>query len=184
MVHFKNDRTEMSKEGLPFIDKSEILSAELRRLYELRISKKLKKQRAFLTDEAKKEILRKSNHLCHICGETIEENNFHADHISPHSLSGNCTPENFLASCSYCNNYRWNYLPEEIRWILKIGVWAKTQVEYETEIGKLLSNEFIEYEKLRESRRKQKREPLKLNLEDFPVKEKVEYSNFIKRKSE
>ncbi|MEA5256855.1 HNH endonuclease signature motif containing protein [Arcicella aquatica] len=170
----------MKKEGLPYIEKPEILSAELRRLYKYRISKKIKKQRKYINSDTKYEILRKSGFQCHICGEKVDENNFQADHISPHSLSGNCSSENFIAACNFCNNYRWNYLPEEIKWILKIGVWVKTQIEFETEIGKNISNEFIEHEKIRESRRKIMRDSLQLNPEDYPIREKIDYSKFKK----
>ncbi len=171
------------QDELPYIDSSDNLSAELRRLYGIRVSKKIKNERPNLSSKFKKEVLKKSHNRCHICGDNIDYDNFQVDHITPFSLGGENNIENFIASCSFCNNYKWNYLPEEIKWILKIGVWAKTQIEFETEIGKSISNEFINYEKLRENRRKHKREPLEIDPEKFPIREKNKYSNAFKKQN-
>ena len=89
--------------------------------------------------------------------------------------------DNYLAACKVCNNYRWNYLPDEIKWILKIGVWVKTQIEFETDIGKLISIDFVEYEKKREQRRKNKRKPLNLKVTDYPIRKKIDFSQFQKK---
>jgi len=168
-----------TENNLPYIDKAEILSAEFRRLYSKRIStkhsaKKTKKKN--LQKHEKIEILKKTCNCCHICGQELDPSNFQADHISPQSTGGSNEIENYLATCNLCNNYRWNYLPEEIRWIMKLGVWAKTQVEFGTELGKNISESFIEYEKSREQRRKQPRQPLKLNTANYPVRERIDYS--------
>jgi hypothetical protein len=112
---------------------------------------------------------------CHICGQILDDLNFQADHIVPHSTGGDCNADNYLPSCDFCNNYRWNYLPDEIKWILKIGVWARTQIEFETQTGKILSAYFIEYEKTREQRRKEPRVGLLLDIEQYPVREKIDY---------
>jgi hypothetical protein len=59
---------------------------------------------------------------------------------------------------------------------MKIGIWTKTQIEYETEIGKKIATEFIEYEKSRETRRKEPRKALMLDLKEFPLREKKDFS--------
>jgi hypothetical protein len=51
-----------------------------------------------------------------------------------------------LPSCHTCNNYRWHYLPEEIQWILKLGVFAKTQIENQTDVGMTLAEAFLKKE--------------------------------------
>ena len=53
-----------------------------------------------------------------------------------------------------CNNYRWDYQPEEFQLILKLGVWARTEIEKGTKMGKELSKKFLQKEKQRIRRRK------------------------------
>jgi hypothetical protein len=48
-------------------------------------------------------------------------------------------------------------LPQEIQWILKIGIWAKTQISKHTKIGSEIASQFINYEFKRENRRKKPR---------------------------
>ncbi len=163
---------------LPFINNPKSLSAHFRKLFERRTNLKKTKKRNNITQKQREEILEKSNFSCHICGEKLDIKNFQADHILPHSTGGNCNSENFLASCHFCNNYRWNYLPEEIRWIIKVGVWAKTQVEYETESGKIIAENFVKHELYRESRRNTQRIPMEIDLNQFPLKAKIDYSKF------
>jgi predicted restriction endonuclease len=165
---------------LPYIDDPSVLSAELRRLYASRQSVKKTEQRIprnKISHEDKIAILEKTDFRCHICGQEVTEKNFHADHISAHSKGGDNNINNYLASCSFCNSYRWDYLSDEMKWILKIGVWVKTQIEFETDLGKEITQLFVEYEKKRESRRKQPREGLSLNVTDYPVREKIDFTN-------
>jgi hypothetical protein len=84
----------------------------------------------------------------------LNNNNFEADHVKSHIGGGDNRIDNYLPSCQTCNNYRWHYLPEEIQWILKIGVWAKTQIETNTVIGKNIADRFMNYEARRIKRTK------------------------------
>ena len=52
-----------------------------------------------------------------------------ADHVLAHSSGGVHSPENYLPAHALCNGYRWDYDPEEFQWLLKIGVWARRQME-------------------------------------------------------
>ncbi len=62
--------------------------------------------------------------------------------------------DNYLAAHSLCNNYRWSYTPEEFQWVLKIGVWARHQMEHNSTFGVDLTRHFFDYEVKREKRRK------------------------------
>jgi hypothetical protein len=44
--------------------------------------------------------------------------------------------DNFLPAHALCNNYRWDYSAEEFQYILKLGVWIRTQIEQETQLGR------------------------------------------------
>ena len=51
---------------------------------------------------------------CHICAGLVGEN-WQADHVLCHSDGGLHSVENYLASHALCNNYRWDYSPEEFQ---------------------------------------------------------------------
>lgn len=93
-------------------------------------------------------ILKYTNRKCHICGGDIDDR-WQADHVRAHSGGGKHALDNYLPAHSTCNNYRWDYLPEEFELILKLGVWSKTQVERGTKIGREIEKRFGIYEKQR-----------------------------------
>jgi hypothetical protein len=59
-----------------------------------------------------------------------------------------------LAAHALCNKYRWDYDPEEFQWVLKIGVWARLQMEKGGQLGDLMLSGFAGHEKRRKSRRR------------------------------
>jgi hypothetical protein len=71
-----------------------------------------------------------------------------------HSAGGEHSIDNYLPAHITCNNYRWDYLPEEFELILKLGVWARTQVEKDTLVGRSIERQFSQYEARRIGRRK------------------------------
>lgn len=94
---------------------------------------------------ARARILAKTNGRCHICGGTIQDR-WQADHVLAHSAGGGSTADNFLPAHALCNNYRWDYLPDEFQLILRIGVWARTQMERETAVGREMAEAFSRHE--------------------------------------
>src|SRR6478735_4360918 len=103
----------------------------------------------------REEILAKTGGRCHICGGVIEESNWQADHVLAHSAEGKHSIDNFLPAHDLCNNYRWHYDAEEFQWILKLGVWLRTQIERETTIGHSAGKSFCKYDSNRTLRRRQ-----------------------------
>ncbi len=147
---------------LPYIIDPKVFSEEIRRLIDEREYGKIhinRSKRIRLSKEQRKRIFDKTDGRCHVCGGAIDINEFEADHVKNHTSGGLCNEENFLPSCGACNNYRWHYSPEELQWILKIGIWAKTQIAKETDIGKDLTDKFLKHESNREKRRKNPRTP-------------------------
>ena len=104
-------------------------------------------------EAARREILEKTGGRCHICGGEISDK-WQADHVRPHSAGGTHSVDNYLPAHKTCNNYRWDYLPEEFQLILKLGVWARTQIEKDSPAGRNICEKFAQYEKRREARRK------------------------------
>ena len=96
---------------------------------------------------------------CHICGGIVDEG-WQADHVLAHSGGGGSEADNCLAAHALCNNYRWDYLPQEFQMVLKLGVWARTQIERNTPLGQQLASAFVVYEKGRRKRRRSAAAPV------------------------
>jgi len=103
-------------------------------------------KRSSLTTKQRELIFAKTNAHCHICGVELTLDAFQADYIKSHCMGGEHTENNYLPSCATCNNYRWHYSSEEIQVILKLGVWAKTKIMNDPELGLTMANEFVKYE--------------------------------------
>jgi 5-methylcytosine-specific restriction endonuclease McrA len=131
--------------------------ARLTSLRSVRRSGKLaqpRRPRFALNSAQRAAILASTDRRCHICGGLIDDAKWQADHVLAHSAGGEHRLSNYLPAHAVCNNYRWDYLPEEFQIILKLGVWARTQVELDTAAGKLISERFGAYDKRRMARRK------------------------------
>jgi len=111
-------------------------------------------QRALLTKADRGKVLAKTAGRCHICGGIINADDWQADHVLAHSTGGAHSVDNYLPAHSICNNYRWHYDAEEFQWILKLGVWLRTQIERGTTIGEEVGEKFCEHERRRAGRRK------------------------------
>src|SRR5882672_9971953 len=102
---------------LPFIRDSAKLQTELNRLKIQRNTAKTKSKRTYtLTKADRKYIHGKTDGKCHICGDLVPLDSFEADHVKSHSKGVEHLLDNFLPTCKTCNNYRWDYLPAEIKW--------------------------------------------------------------------
>jgi 5-methylcytosine-specific restriction endonuclease McrA len=101
-----------------------------------------RRPRALLSAAERQSILSKTLGRCHICGGNIEGSSWQADHVMAHSAGGQHEIDNYLPAHSVCNNYRWDYLPEEFQYILKLGVWARTQIERGSNIGGKIASVF------------------------------------------
>jgi len=118
-------------------------------------------KRSNLTKRQREIILAKTNSHCHICGIQVSLDAFQADHVKSHCMGGEHTENNYLPSCFTCNNYRWHYSSEEIQIILKLGVWVKTKIMNDPELGLTMANEFVKYE-MGVRRKRMARQQLKL----------------------
>lgn len=114
----------------------------------------IRQGRVALSAMQRRQILGKTGGRCHICGGTIESEKWQADHVMAHSAGGVHKEDNYLPAHSLCNNYRWDYLPGEFQYILKLGVWARTQIERGTGVGNDISTAFSAHERRRLIRRK------------------------------
>lgn len=110
--------------------------------------------RASLTAAERRQVLAKTAGLCHICGGKVEGNAWQADHVMAHSAGGVHDVDNYLPAHSLCNNYRWDYVPDELQYLLKLGVWTRTQIERGTSVGNAVVSAFSRHETRRVKRRK------------------------------
>ncbi len=141
-------------EELPFINDPTVLQKELIELRVDRKTSKVKRERNYILSKSDRVLIhQKTDGNCHICGVSLSVDKYEADHIKSHSKEGTDTIENFLPACKTCNNYRWDYLPAELQWILKIGIWARTEIQNNSETGSLIAKHFTGHENKREKRR-------------------------------
>jgi len=112
------------------------------------------RKRFSLTRAERAAVLLKAGARCHICGGLIAGVEWEADHVFAHSGGGSHSVDNYLPAHSLCNNYRWHYGAEEFQWILKLGVWLRTQIEQRTPAGKVAGEQFIAHERRRATRRR------------------------------
>ncbi|MGI9101226.1 MAG: HNH endonuclease [Terriglobales bacterium] len=140
------------KSDLEFVRRLRSLRADRR---ELKSAKR--PARALLTLSERRRIFAKTDGRCHICGGEIT-GRWQADHVFSHALGGQHSLDNYLPAHDICNNYRWFYGSEEFQWILKLGVWLRTQIENETAVGNKAAQAFCAHERIRSIRcRKAKR---------------------------
>ncbi len=119
-------------------------------LYSLRSNRRLEKlsgiKRSALNLKQRVIILEKTNGHCHFCGIALDTTNFQADHVKAHCAGGLHELNNYLPACNICNNYRWHYSSEELQIILKLGVWAKSKMHNDPELGLQIANGFMKHE--------------------------------------
>ncbi len=110
------------------------LVEHLRKLRLQRLSRKqdrglIPNKRKRLNAAARQMILDKTAGHCHLCGGHIDDDAWEAAHVLPHAGGGQTHERNLLAAHPVCNRMRWFYGPEEFQWILRLGVWLRTQLE-------------------------------------------------------
>jgi hypothetical protein len=88
------------------------------------------------------------------CGGEVTENKFAADHVHSHAAGGEHKLANYLPAHRLCNGCRWFYSPEEFQWILRMGIWARKQMEDKKPIGVEMGPIFLKHEKAVRKRRK------------------------------
>jgi HNH endonuclease len=129
------------------------LSARLKFLHAKRKKFARASRRLSLSGGQRSVVLGKTAGRCHLCGGKIIDARFAADHVLSHVAGGSHEIDNYLAAHGLCNGCRWFYAPEEFQWILKMGVWARKQIEDGTGIGKTMANRFLQHEQARMNRR-------------------------------
>jgi hypothetical protein len=119
----------------------------------------VKQRRRSLRRDEREIILRKTKGRCHICGGLIDASSYwEADHVLQQAVGGGNELDNYLAAHGLCNTIRWDHLPKEMQWLMKIGVWARKQMEGKSELGMKMLASFLENEKRREMRKKKYRQ--------------------------
>jgi hypothetical protein len=150
------ERNSMTEAISMFPDAGQFAS-HLRLLHEERRRRKLEVRarglkRQSLSLSERQAVLNKTAARCHICGGEIA-GKWDADHVFSHAQGGPRTVDNYLPAHSLCNNYRWFYGTEEFQWILKLGVWFRTQIENDDDLALELAERFVRHEARRNRRR-------------------------------
>ena len=126
--------------------------AHLRSLRAERGDGKKQAVRRSLTPRQRQTVLAKTGRRCHICGGKIKGKRWSADHVFAHCQGGPHVVDNYLPAHDLCNSYRWFYGSEEFQWIMKLGVWMRTQIDRKRPHAMSLATQFIKYEQRRAAR--------------------------------
>ena len=111
------------------------------------------RRRTTWTQNFREEVLKKTTGRCHICGGEVDPG-WVVDHVQPYNDGGSDELDNLLAAHQLCNHYgKWDYFPEEIQWLCKIGVWARDKILGDSQLGSEIAHRFIDYDLKREKRR-------------------------------
>jgi 5-methylcytosine-specific restriction endonuclease McrA len=137
-------------------DSAEQLRERLKNIREARRQRQANQRtsptrRKLLTALERAAVLEKTGRRCHICGGEVSTQ-WQADHVLARSSGGLHSAENYLPAHTLCNNYRWDYDAEEFQWVLKIGVWARKQMEDSSRLGSDMLKAFYKYEVQRHRR--------------------------------
>jgi hypothetical protein len=140
---------------LNFPQSADELCARLSFLHEERKKLPRASRRLSLNKRQRAIVLEKTAGRCHLCGGPVEKK-FAADHVLAHGAGGTHTLDNYLAAHGLCNGCKWFYSPEEFQWILRMGVWARKQMEDRTTIGIQMLLAFFKHEQDTRKRRKRR----------------------------
>lgn len=97
-------------------------------------------------------IYEKTGGLCHICGGKLDVK-WAADHVMPAATGGKSTIDNFLPACHTCNRLKWHRSPEVIQLIMRLGIYARKEIQHDTTLGRQLKRLFERKDKHNGSRR-------------------------------
>jgi 5-methylcytosine-specific restriction endonuclease McrA len=109
--------------------------------------------RSSLSAANRRKVLEKTAQRCHICGGSLDDDKWHADHVLAHASGGAQSLENYLPTHSTCNSYRRCFSDVEFQWVLKLGVWLRGEIARETVIGREASHKFCRHHRRLEGRR-------------------------------
>jgi hypothetical protein len=156
---FHANRTEAQMPADKVFSDASVFAAELRELRfalrrRVRAGRAGRLRRRGLGRSDRAAVLRKTGGRCHICGGLIDGVEWDADHVMAHATGGHHAVDNYLPAHSLCNAYRKHFEADEFQWILKLGVWIRTQIANETRLGLIAGRGFCEHERRRAGRRK------------------------------
>ncbi|MDP6372915.1 MAG: HNH endonuclease [Vicinamibacterales bacterium] len=109
--------------------------------------------RSTLTASERKEVLVKTDGNCHVCGGRAGKA-WQADHVIPHRLGGAHSMDNYLAICRTCNVTRRSHAPEVQRVIMRLGTYARAEINRKTDLGEELVQLFLRRDQGNRARRK------------------------------
>lgn len=110
-------------------------------------------KRRALSKKERAVVYAKTGGLCHICGGELGKS-WNADHVKPFSVGGGSEIDNFLPACRTCNRLKWNWDPENIRRMMKLGTIAAQEIKLDTETGRNIARIYNRNEAKNAARKK------------------------------
>ncbi len=110
----------------------------------------------------RQKIWQKTGGSCHICGGPLP-NRWVADHVKPVAEGGDSNIANFLPACPDCNRLKWHRTPDDIRYVLKLGIYCSQEVFRNSALGREIKQMFDKKSANARKRRKDSEGPAGAN---------------------
>lgn len=102
-----------------------------------------KNKRIKFSKKIRKEVYRKSDGKCLLCGKFIDYDDFTVDHIVPLAKGGTNDISNLQCTCKRCNSIKQDILPEELNEVLIEMITYNLKKKYDKKIAKTLFKAII-----------------------------------------
>ena len=109
--------------------------------------------RGALSRSKRQKLLAATGKRCHVCGGRIRGDRWVADHVFNFASGGTNDLTNFLPAHRDCNGYKWFYSSKELRWMLRMAIWARGRMIRETKFDDEILGRFWAWELRRRQRR-------------------------------
>lgn len=109
--------------------------------------------RKSLTPTEREAVLAKTAGACHVCGGRAGRS-WQADHVVPHRLKGPHSVSNYLPICRACKMLRRSHAPEVQRMVLQLGLYARSEINKQSELGERLVQMYLRRKRTNKLRQK------------------------------
>lgn len=103
-----------------------------------------KSKRIKFSKEMRKEVYRKSEGKCLLCGKFVDYDDFTVDHIVPLAKGGTNDVSNLQCACKRCNSIKQDILPDELNDVLVELITYNLKKKYNKKMAKSLLKAIFE----------------------------------------
>ncbi len=90
-----------------------------------------------ISTDKRRLVWEKTQGHCHLCGDTLNEDNWVIEHIVPRVFTDHSAEDlwNLLPACRFCNGIKKGLGPDHMRRVLMYGRYCATESKFSTDVG-------------------------------------------------